>query len=137
MLSASNYGVEAINVAMRRRALVRLWMACTSWRTDLGQRWWGRVCPLPGVLAIRGNMVVAKSMASRMMFYRSAARESVDSRPPRCMPCASAVGLDVFRGSSRLVRMALAVAIAKEVGEWDSTATCVSMPLGCAVGWGI
>ena len=64
MLSVSNDGVEAINVVMRRRALVRLRIACISWRTDLGQRWWVRVCPLPGVLAFRGNMVVAKSMAS-------------------------------------------------------------------------
>ena len=43
--SASNSGVEAINVEMRRRALVRLRIACTSWRTDLGQRWWGEGFP--------------------------------------------------------------------------------------------
>ena len=58
----------------------------------------------------------------------------MDSRPPRCMPCASAVGLDVFRGSSRLVRMALAVAMAKEVGEWGSTSTCV-LHAASVCGW--
>jgi hypothetical protein len=68
---------------------------------------------------------VAKSMASPRMFCRSDARESIDSLPPRCVFCASAEGLGVVLGSSRLARIALAVAIAKEVGEWDSTVTWV------------
>lgn len=49
----------------------------------------------------------------------------MDSRPPICVFSASVEGLDVMMGFSRLARMALAVAIAREVGEWDSTATWV------------
>ena len=93
---------------------------------------------MPGVLALRGNMVVARSIASPRMVWRFAARESMDALPPSCELCVSAEGLEevrgVMMGSSRLARMALAVAIAREAGECDSTATRVfHAAKGC--GW--
>jgi len=77
---------------------------------------------LPWVVDFCGNMDVAKAMASPKIFRRSLAREIMDSRPPRLWFVNSAgfVGGIVF---SRLVRILLAVAIASEMGEWESTIT--------------
>ncbi len=75
-----------------------------------------------GVLAFRGNMVVAMFMASPRMVCRFVAREIMEPLPPTCVLVASA-GLDVIRGAARLCRMALAVAIARVVGELESTST--------------
>ena len=82
MDSIGRRDVEAANAARRRRTLVRLRMEWTSCNTDVGQRWWGRVCPLFGMVALNGNMVVAMCIASSRIFCRFAARESIESLPP-------------------------------------------------------
>ncbi len=71
-----------VSLAMRRRAFVLVRMECMSCRTDLGQRWWGRVCPLFGAVAFSGSKDFARSMASPRMFWRSSARERIDSLLP-------------------------------------------------------
>ena len=67
-----------------------------------------------------GNMVVAICMTSKRMFCRSAARESVESLSPSIGLVGSAM-LGGLGELPRLVSMALAVAIANDVGEWEST----------------
>ena len=74
-----------------------------------------------GVLALSGNMVVAMCIASSRMFCRFVARKSMESLSPSRGHVGSAV-LDGFGESPRLVNMPLAVAIASELGEWESTA---------------
>jgi hypothetical protein len=81
-------------------------------------------------------MILAMSLALPRIFCRSAARERTDSLPPRCCPGVVACFDSCFL-SSRLLRMAMAVAIAIEVGEWESTATWVSRPQVSAAGLGI
>jgi hypothetical protein len=71
---------------------------------------------------MRGNMVVALCMASPRMFCRSVARESTESLSPNIGPVGSDV-LDRLKESLRLVSIALAIAIANEVGEWEPIAT--------------
>jgi len=61
-------GVEVVSAARRRRALVHVRMEWTSCKTVVGQRWWGSVCPLVGVVALRGNMVVAMCIVSSRIF---------------------------------------------------------------------
>ena len=68
-------------------------------------------------------MVVAMCMASPRMLCRSAARESMESISPNMGPVVSAV-LDGLGESPRLVSMALAAAIASEVGKCESISTC-------------
>ena len=75
-------GVMDASLAMRRRAFVLVRMECMSCRTDLGQRWSGRVCPLFGAVAFSESMDFARSMASSRMFWRSSARERIDSLLP-------------------------------------------------------
>ncbi len=48
----------------------------------------------------------------------------MDYLPPRCCP-AVFTGFDLVGLPLMLVRMALAIAIVSEVGEWESTATWV------------
>ena len=72
---------------------MRLRMVWTSCKTALDHMWWGCDCPLPGVPALRGNMVVAMCMASPSMVYRSVARESTESLSPNIGPVGSK-GLD-------------------------------------------
>ena len=108
-------GVAATSAARQRRALVRLRMVWTSRKTDLCQRWWGSICPLPEVAAFSGNMVVAMCMASPRMLCRSVAMESMESLSPNIGLEGSAL-LDRLGESLRLVSIALAVAIASEVG---------------------
>ena len=67
-------------------------------------------------------MIVAMCMASPRMFCRSVARESMESLSPNIGPVGSAV-LDGLGEFPRLVSIALAVAIAKDMGEWKSIAT--------------
>jgi len=67
-------------------------------------------------------MVVAVCMASSRMLCRSVARESMESLSPISGPVGS-TALDGCGEFPRLVSMALAVAIASEVGEWESNAT--------------
>ena len=64
-------------------------------------------------------MVVAKCMASPRIFCRSVARESIESLPPNTGSVGSVVS-DGLVGPCKLVRIALAVAIANEVGECES-----------------
>jgi hypothetical protein len=64
-------------------------------------------------------MVVAMCMASPRMFYRSVARESIESLPPNTGSVGSVVS-DRLVGSCKLVSIALAVAIANEVEEYES-----------------
>ncbi len=108
-------GVVAVPAARRRSALVRARRAWKSCRTYLGQRWCGSVRLLPGEAALSGNMVVAMCIASPRMFCRSTAKESIDFLPPSSGSVGSLVygGLE---GLCRLCRIALAVAIANEVG---------------------
>ena len=77
---------------------------------------------MPGVPALRGNMVVAMCMASPSMLCRYVARESMDSLSTNIDPVGYIV-LDGLGESPRLVSIALAVTIANEVGEWESIAT--------------
>ena len=77
------FGAKTTITARRRRAFVRLRMACTSCWTYFSQRWCGSAYPLPGVFDFCGNMDVAKSMPSPEMCWRSLARESMDSQAPR------------------------------------------------------
>ena len=67
-------------------------------------------------------MVVAMCMASPRMFCGSATRENIESLPPKSGPVGSLVygGLE---GLCRLCRIALAVAIANEVGKCESIST--------------
>ena len=90
-VSSVRSGVAATGAARRRRALVRLRMVWISCKTALGQRWWGSVCPLPGVSAFSGNTVVAMCMASPRMFCRYVARESMESLSPNIGPVGSVV----------------------------------------------
>jgi len=70
-----------------------------------------------------GNMAVAKVMASYSeIFFRSLVRESMDSRPPMQWSAGS-IGFDGDVVFSRLVRIALAIAIANEMGKWEFTIT--------------
>ena len=80
-------------------------MVWTSCKTDLGQRWWGSICPLPGVAAFSGNMFVAMCMPSPRIFCRSVGREIMDSLSPNIGPVGSAA-LDRLGESLRLVSMA-------------------------------
>ncbi len=61
-------GVMDASLAMRRRTFVLVRMECMSCRTDLGQRMWGRICPLFGAVAFSGSMDFARSMASPRIF---------------------------------------------------------------------
>jgi len=115
-------GVAVDSVARRRRALVRLRMVWTSCKIAFGQRWWGSVCPLFGVPALSGNMVVAMCMASPRILCRSVARESIESLSPSTGSMGSLVSEGMV-GPCRLVRIALASAIASEVGECESIST--------------
>ena len=68
-------------------------------------------------------MVVAKCMASPRIFCRSLARESIESLPPNTCSVGSGVSTGLV-GSCKLASIALAVAIASEVGECESISTC-------------
>ena len=74
------------------------------------------------VPALSENMVVAMCMASLRIFCRSVAMESMESLSANIGPVGSAV-LDGLGESPRLVSIALAIAIASEVGKWESIAT--------------
>ncbi len=71
--------------------------------------------PLVGVPALSGNMVVTRSMAFPRMCWRSAARERMESLSPNPVPVWVAEVGDACV-SAIPVRMALAVAIARDVG---------------------
>ncbi len=126
-------GVAAANAAMQQRALVRLRMVWTSCKTAFGQRWWGSVCPLFGVAALSGNMFVAMCMASPRTFCSSVARESIEALSPSTGSVGSLVSEGLAR-PCRLVRIALAVAIANEVGSVSLSPPRISRPPRCAVG---
>ena len=74
-----------------------------------------------GVQVLSGNMIVSMCMASPSMFCRFVARESMESLSPSIDPVGSVV-MARLGESPRLVRIALAAAIACEVGEWESFA---------------
>ncbi len=74
-----------------------------------------------GVLTFSGNMDVAMDMAPSIICCRLVARERMASLPPICWLVFA--GMATVTPSSRLLRMALAVAIASLVGERESTAT--------------
>jgi hypothetical protein len=76
---------------------------------------------LHGVLTFSGNMDVAMDMAPSRIWCRLVARERMESLPPMCWPVVARV--TTVTPSSRLPRMALAVAITSLVGERESTAT--------------
>ena len=67
-------------------------------------------------------MVVAMCMASPRMFCRSEARESIESLPPNAGSVGSVVS-DGLVGPCKLVSVALSVAIASEMGEYESIST--------------
>ena len=67
-------------------------------------------------------MIVAMCIASTRIFCRSAARESIESLPPNTGSVGSRVSEGLV-GLCRLVRITLAVAIAREVGECESIST--------------
>ena len=70
-------------------------------------------------------MVVAMCMASPRTFCRSAARESIESLPPNTDSMGSLVSEGLV-WPCKFVRIALAVATVREVGEWES----ISVRLG-------
>ena len=67
-------------------------------------------------------MVVTMCMASPRIFYRSVASESIESLPPNTGSVGSVVSEGLV-GPCKLVSIALAVAIASEVGECESIST--------------
>jgi len=67
-------------------------------------------------------MVVAKCMDSPRIFCRSVARKRMESLPPNTRSVGPFV-LDGFVGSFKLVSIALAAAIASEVGECECIST--------------
>jgi hypothetical protein len=81
-------------------------------------------------------MVLAMRMASPRMFCRYVARESIESLPPNTGSVWSAVSDGLVR-PCKLVSMALAVAIASEVGSVSLYPPRTSRPEGCAVKSGI
>jgi hypothetical protein len=61
----------------RRMAFALLRIAVTSWRTELGQRWRGKVLLADGGAALWGNMADAVSIASPSISWRVFASSSM------------------------------------------------------------